>query len=605
MNRRWINTKVEFIWDGTQYVEQSAEGYWYDGEMALCYDFDNSMSIGGGEGSLHLVTTGDGGHTFYLTAWDAGKFLIRQSTAAGEGLVCHDHNWGIGTASPGVYKFMVYHTGGNSYPVARFHGDHAGGGTRIVFSHTGNSNTNSYGFVCGGTDTGTDEKFGIVRFDGDAGTYEALPYMTFDNTGNVGIGTTGPVENLHIAQSDSDKSYIQFTNSATGHTATDGCSIGLGDDESLVIYQREANDIILGTSAATRMTIKSGGNVGIGTGSPDGKLHVHTATAGSVTASGNADDLVVENSAHGGITILTPDASEGAIYFGTPSDSLGAIMNWAHNDNQMNIGTHNADGFLSFRTDVYSERMRIDKDGKVGIGTTNPSYLFHAEGPANSIVARIGSPGFAGFQFKMLSSTTSGTYLHEMSSGGSEGFHFKPSGVSTMVMTKDGNVGIGTTAPSTLLEVNGAVSKSSGSFKIDHPLPSMKDTHHLVHSFTESPRADLIYRDKVALVDGSAIINIDTVAGMTEGTFVLLCDNVQCFTSNESDWSAVKGSVSGNILTIECEDSSSTADVAWMVIGDRQDEHIMDTNWTDENGKPIIEPEKPIIETEEEALENA
>ena len=163
----------------------------------------------------------------------------------------------------------------------------------------------------------------------------------------------------------------------------------------------------------------------------------------------------------------------------------------------------------------------------------------------------------------------------------------------------------GTASFSGNVNITGAVSKGSGSFKIDHPLPSMKDTHHLVHSFTESPRADLIYRDKVTLVDGSAIINIDTVAGMTEGTFVLLCDNVQCFTSNESDWSAVKGSVSGNILTIECEDSSSTADVAWMVVGDRQDEHIMDTNWTDENGKPIIEPEKPIIEPEEEALENA
>ena len=145
---------------------------------------------------------------------------------------------------------------------------------------------------------------------------------------------------------------------------------------------------------------------------------------------------------------------------------------------------------------------------------------------------------------------------------------------------------------------SGAVSKASGSFKIDHPLPSKKDTHYLVHSFTESPRADLIYRDKVTLVDGSATVNIDTVAGMTEGTFVLLCDNVQCFTSNESDWSAVKGSVSGNILTIECEDSSSTANIAWMVVGDRKDEHIMNTEWTDENGKPIIEPEK-------EALENA
>jgi len=35
MNKRWINTKVEFIWDGTQYVEISSDGYWYDGEIAF------------------------------------------------------------------------------------------------------------------------------------------------------------------------------------------------------------------------------------------------------------------------------------------------------------------------------------------------------------------------------------------------------------------------------------------------------------------------------------------------------------------------------------------------------------------------------------------
>ena len=151
---------------------------------------------------------------------------------------------------------------------------------------------------------------------------------------------------------------------------------------------------------------------------------------------------------------------------------------------------------------------------------------------------------------------------------------------------------------------SGALSKGSGSFKIDHPLPSMKDTHYLVHSFTESPRADLIYRDKVTLVKGKAVVNIDTIAGMTEGTFVLLCDDVQCFTSNESDWSAVKGSVKGNILTIECEDSDSTADVAWMVVADRKDEHIMETKWTDENGKPIIEPKKETKKEEEKVEED-
>ena len=38
---------------------------------------------------------------------------------------------------------------------------------------------------------------------------------------------------------------------------------------------------------------------------------------------------------------------------------------------------------------------------------------------------------------------------------------------------------------------------------------------------------------------------------MTDGTFVGLCTDVSCFTSNESDWTPVKGSVSGNVLTGE------------------------------------------------------
>ena len=138
----------------------------------------------------------------------------------------------------------------------------------------------------------------------------------------------------------------------------------------------------------------------------------------------------------------------------------------------------------------------------------------------------------------------------------------------------------------------GALSKASGSFKINHPLEAKTDTHHLVHSFIEGPQADNIYRGKVDLVAGSATANIDTVAGMTEGTFVALNREVQCFTTNESNWDAVKGSVSGNILTIESENSESTATISWLVIGERKDQHMYDTDWTDENGKVIVEPIK-------------
>jgi hypothetical protein len=147
--------------------------------------------------------------------------------------------------------------------------------------------------------------------------------------------------------------------------------------------------------------------------------------------------------------------------------------------------------------------------------------------------------------------------------------------------------------------INGALSKGSGSFKIDHPLPAKTDTHNLVHSFIEGPRADLIYRGVVDLVDGSATVNIDTVSGMTEGTFAVLCDDVQCFTTNEDNWDLIKASVTGNTLTIESQNESSTATISWMVIGDRKDQHMLDTAWTDENGKVIVEPEKVIEEGEE------
>ena len=150
------------------------------------------------------------------------------------------------------------------------------------------------------------------------------------------------------------------------------------------------------------------------------------------------------------------------------------------------------------------------------------------------------------------------------------------------------------------LEITGALSKGSGSFRIDHPLPAKSSTHDLVHSFIEGPQADLIYRGKVDLVAGSATVNIDTAAGMTDGTFVLLCGDVQCFTSNEDGFTAVKGSVSGNTLTITAEADTCTDTISWMVVGERKDQHMVDTTWTDDNGKVIVEPLKGSQEVSEE-----
>jgi cytoskeletal protein CcmA (bactofilin family) len=140
------------------------------------------------------------------------------------------------------------------------------------------------------------------------------------------------------------------------------------------------------------------------------------------------------------------------------------------------------------------------------------------------------------------------------------------------------------------LAITGALSKGSGSFKIAHPLESKKDTHNLVHSFLEGPQADLLYRGRVDLVNGVASVNIDEASGMTDGTFVILCRDVQSFTTNESGWTAVRSSVDGNILTIEAQDNTCTDSISWMVVGERQDEHMYETEWTDEDGKVIVEP---------------
>jgi hypothetical protein len=236
---------------------------------------------------------------------------------------------------------------------------------------------------------------------------------------------------------------------------------------------------------------------------------------------------------------------------------------------------------------TFTSHLTIGDDGSnrgyVGIGTDNPGHQLHVENSTGNVYIQAKRASQSQGQVALeLSGGTSGVnwVMYQPTSSNTLSWYASVSGVR-MSLTTGGN-----------LSITGALSKGSGSFKIDHPLESKKDTHHLVHSFVESPQADNIYRGKVNLVDGSATVNIDTVAGMTEGTFVALNREVQCFTTNESNWDAVKGSVSGNILTIESQNSESTATISWLVIGERQDQHMYDTDWTDENGKVIVEPLK-------------
>ena len=172
-----------------------------------------------------------------------------------------------------------------------------------------------------------------------------------------------------------------------------------------------------------------------------------------------------------------------------------------------------------------------------------------------------------------------------------------------MRIDSSGNIGIGTSSPASgqKLTVSGdatvtatmtcaTISKLSGSFKIDHPLKPK--THSLVHSFVESPQADNTYSGKLRLIKGEAELNLDEYFGMTEGTIVALNRDFRVFTTNESNWDNVKGSVKNNILYIESNNPESMAEVSWLVIGERQDKEIHESELTNDEGKIILEPSK-------------
>ena len=367
-------------------------------------------------------------------------------------------------------------------------------------------------------------------------------------------------------------------------------------------------------------------NVGIGTSNPNGPLHINSnSTTNAIISGVDAARLVLN-----GDTDNSGDAGDEASSLVFNSDgNYNPLNNNGLGSNGFRLGTLNFAGstaltFTMMNDNTDAERMRIDSSGNVGIGTSSwrGNSLLRVAEPNNSTVGielgttgtntdKFGRLGFthyagdseepvAGISFfadstRNLVQIGGGTSL--MNTATEVRFRTASDNTTTfgserMRIDSSGNVGIGTSSPSATLDVNGSLSKNSGSFKIDHPIKP--DTHHLVHSFVEGPQADNLYRGRVTLVDGRATVNLDEAGRMTEGTFVALNGNVQCFTTNEDGWTQVRGSVSGNILTIEAQDPACADEVSWLVIGERHDQHMIDTEWTDENGRVITEPEKTL-----------
>ncbi len=311
---------------------------------------------------------------------------------------------------------------------------------------------------------------GII-FSTDGGT---TTEMIIQDGGNVGIGTVAPDGTLHVhtatagvvtANSWVDDLVIENSTDAglsilTANTAQ--CAIALGDVDDpnvcQITYSHSTDSLLINVNAGEAIRIDSSRNVGIGTSSPDGTLHVSTASAGAVTAHISGDDLVVENSTSGGISILVPDATDAQLVLGSPSDNFGAYIRWEYSGDLMTIGTSKTGASTRFLSGNSAEAARFDSSGNFGIGTTTANFgKLTVKQTNDNDEGGIGLVDSGNLVSMRLYSTGSAGVINVANGG-----------TGTLVLNEGGgNVGIGTLSPDQTLHVHkgsaGAISSIGNS----------------------------------------------------------------------------------------------------------------------------------------------
>jgi hypothetical protein len=215
-----------------------------------------------------------------------------------------------------------------------------------------------------------------------------------DASGNVATGVAAFTKSFTINASDAA---LALQMSSVGDYADKGIFFYVDSTPYSQIYNSGGGNLVFRTGSGLneRMRLDSNGRLGLGTSSPDGPLHVFRASAGTVTANGNADEFVVENSSNGGISILTPDASHGYLIFGSPSDNEGAMIRYRHVDKIYTISTEATGGSILFRTGAGTSAVTIDSSQRVGIGDTAPDALLTVNGVGSFGAGSASAPSIA------------------------------------------------------------------------------------------------------------------------------------------------------------------------------------------------------------------
>ena len=205
--------------------------------------------------------------------------------------------------------------------------------------------------------------------------------MTIKGDGKVGIGTNTPAGQF--------QSYISSTR-YFGHNVNSGDLSVVSDNNSSPVFKVQGTgtaDLINVLDNTTNVfTVKDGGDTGIGTSSPDTRLHLYEAAASPVLLTlHNYQSDINPNGTQG--NFIDFKMTDDNVTF-TPQARIGMLVK--DSDGDSGLGSEGCGHFVVYTgettnsdgTGALTERLRVTEKGYVGIGTSTPGNALQVNGAA-------------------------------------------------------------------------------------------------------------------------------------------------------------------------------------------------------------------------------